>query len=93
MGPGVSSRALEACRMSNEAPADDEVAARVRVAVAGDFQPEHINDFPMRLDQGLIDLVSPFPIYGFDSPFSSTFFKTYLCSCRDRSMPDLRSLR
>jgi hypothetical protein len=24
--------------MSNEAPADDEVAARVRAAVAGDFQ-------------------------------------------------------
>jgi len=38
MGPGVSSRDLEACRMSNEAPADDEVVARVRVAVAGDFQ-------------------------------------------------------
>jgi len=27
MGPGVSSRDLEACRMSNEAPADDDVAA------------------------------------------------------------------
>jgi len=27
MGPGVSSRDLEACWMSNEAPADDEVAA------------------------------------------------------------------
>jgi len=26
MGPGVSSWDLEACRMSNEAPADDEVA-------------------------------------------------------------------
>ena len=37
MGPGVSSRDLEACRMSNEPPADDEVAARVRAAVAGDF--------------------------------------------------------
>jgi len=37
MGPGVSSRDLEACRMSNEAPTDDEVAARVRAAVAGDF--------------------------------------------------------
>jgi len=37
MGPGVSSRDLEACRMSNEAPADDEVAARVRAAIAGDF--------------------------------------------------------
>jgi len=37
MGPGASSRDLEACRMSNEAPLDDEVAARVRAAVAGDF--------------------------------------------------------
>ena len=32
--------------MSNEAPADDEVTARVRAAVAGDFQPERVNDFP-----------------------------------------------
>jgi len=39
MGPGASSRDLEACRMSNEAPADDEVTARVRAAVADDFQP------------------------------------------------------
>jgi hypothetical protein len=37
MGPGVSSRDLEACWMSNEAPTDEEVAARVRAAVAGDF--------------------------------------------------------
>jgi len=37
MGPDVSSRDLEACWMSDEAPADDEVAARVRVAVARDF--------------------------------------------------------
>jgi len=93
MGPGISSRALKACRMSNEVPADDEVAARVRVAVAGDFQPEHVNGFPMRPDQGSIDLVSPFPIYGSDSRFSSIFFKTYLCSCRDRSTLDPRSLR
>ena len=71
MGPGVSSRDLEACRMSNEALADDEVAARVRVAVAGDFQPEHVNGFPMRPDVGSIDLVSSFLTYGFDSEFSS----------------------
>ena len=71
MGPGVSSRDLEACRMSNEAPADDEVAARVRAAVAGDFQPEHVNGFPMRPDVGSIDLVSSFLAYGFDSRFSS----------------------
>ena len=36
MGPGVSSRDLEACRMSNEEPVD-EVTARVRAAVAGHF--------------------------------------------------------
>ena len=93
MGPGVSSRALEACRMSNEAPADDEVAARVRAAVAGDFQPEHVNGFPMRPDQGSIDLVSYFPVYGSDSRFPSTLSKTYFCSCRDRSTLDLQSLR
>ena len=67
MGPGVSSWDLEACRMSNEAPADEGVAAIVRAAVVGDFQPEHVNDFPMRPDQVSIDLVSPFPTYGFDS--------------------------
>jgi hypothetical protein len=37
MGLSISSRDLEACRMSNEAPTDEEVAARVRAAVAGDF--------------------------------------------------------
>ncbi|XP_021319220.1 uncharacterized protein LOC110436446 [Sorghum bicolor] len=51
MGPGVLSQDLEACRMSNEAPKDDEVVARVRAAVAGDFQPEH----------GLIDARSSRP--------------------------------
>jgi len=71
MGPSVSSRDLEACRMSNEAPADDEVAARVRAAVAGDFQLEHVNCFPMRPDVGSIDLVSSFLTYGLDSKFSS----------------------
>jgi len=30
MGPGVSSRDLEVCQMSNEAPADEEVVARAR---------------------------------------------------------------
>ena len=61
MGPGVSSRDLEACQMSTKAPADDKVVARVRAAVAGDFPPEHVNGFPVRPDQGSIDLVSPFP--------------------------------
>jgi len=88
MGPGVSSRILEACRMSNEAPADDEVAARVRATVAGEFKSEHVNGFPMRLHQGSIDLASPFSNYGFHSWFSLTFIKTYLCSCRDRSTLD-----
>ena len=40
MGPGVLSRDLEACQMSNEVPPDKEVAARVRATIAGDFQPE-----------------------------------------------------
>ena len=67
MGPGVSSRDLEACRMSNKAPADDEVVARVRAAVAGDFQSEHVNGFPMRPDEGSINLVSFLSAHGFDS--------------------------
>jgi len=66
MGPGVSSRDLVAWRMSNEAPTDDEVAARVRAAIAGDFQPEHVNGFPMRPDEGSIDLVSSLSAHGFD---------------------------
>ena len=61
MGPSVSSRDLEMCRMSNVAPADDEVAARVRATVVGDFQPEWVNGFPMRPDEGSVDLVSPSP--------------------------------
>ena len=74
MGPGASSWDLEACRMSNKAPADHEVAARVRAAVAGDFQPERVNGFPMRPDAGSIDLVLSFLVYGFDSRFSSIPF-------------------
>ena len=58
MGPGVSSQDLEACQMSNEAPADEEVAARVRAAVAGDFQPEQVNNFLMKPEEGYYDLVS-----------------------------------
>ena len=60
MGPGVSYRDLEACQMSNEALADDVVTARVRAAVAGDFQPERVNGLPMRPDEGSINLVSLF---------------------------------
>ena len=75
MGPGISSRDLEACRMSNEAPADDKVAARVRATVAGDFKPEHVNGFPMRPDKGSIDLVSSSLAYGFDFGISSIFLK------------------
>jgi len=59
MGPGVSSRDLEACRMSNEAPADDVVAARVRAAIAGDFKPA-IFSFPL-FRQGRIDVRSSRP--------------------------------
>ena len=53
--------------MSNEALVDDEVAARVRAAVAGDFQSEHVNGFPMRPDEGSINLVSFLSAHGFDS--------------------------
>ena len=74
MGPGVSSRDLEACRMSNEAPADDEVAARVRAAIAGDFKPEHVNGFPMRPDAGSIDLVCSFLVHSSDYGFLSIPF-------------------
>ena len=74
MGPGVSSRDLEACRMSNEAPPDDEVAARIRAAIAGDFKPKHVNGFPMRPDAGSIDLVRSFLVHGFDSRFLSIPF-------------------
>ena len=70
MGPGVLSHDLEACRMSNKAPAGDEVAARVRAAVAGDFQPEHVNGFPMKRDEGSIVLVSPSYRHRFNSCFS-----------------------
>jgi len=67
MGPDVSSRDLKACRMSNEALADDEAAARVRAAVAGEFKPEHVNGFPMRHDAGSIDMVRSFLVHGSDS--------------------------
>ena len=93
MGPGVSSRDLEACRMSNEAPADDEVAARVRATVAGDFQPKHVNGFPMRPDKGSIDLVSSSLAHGFESRISSTLLEACLHSHRVQSMFGLRGLR
>jgi len=38
---------------------DEEAAARVRAAVAGDFQPEQVNGFPMKPEEGYYDLVSP----------------------------------
>ena len=69
MGLGVLPRDLEACRMSSEAPADDEVVARVRAAVAGDFQVGHVNGFPMRPDEGSVDLVSSLSARGFDPGF------------------------
>jgi hypothetical protein len=77
MGPGVSSRDLEACRMSNEALADDKAAARFRAAIVGNFKPEHVNGFPMRPDEGSIDLVCYFLVHGFDSGFPSIPFLSW----------------
>jgi len=37
----------------------EEVAARVRAAISGDFQPEQVNDFPMKPEEVYYDLVSP----------------------------------
>jgi len=72
MAPGASSQDLEACRMSSEAPANDEVAAWVRAAIVGDFKPEHVNGFPMRPDVGSVDLVSSLLVYSFNSGLLST---------------------
>ena len=91
MGPSISSRDLEACRMSNEALADDEVAARVRAAIAGDFQPKHVNGFPMRPDEGSIDLVSSLLVCGFDSRFPWLPFLSL--SLFSQVSIDVRSLR
>jgi hypothetical protein len=71
MGPCVLSWDLEACRMSNEALPDEEVAARVREAVSGDFQPEHVNSFPMKPGEGYYDLVSPSSHYRLPIVFGS----------------------
>ena len=79
--------------MSNEAPADDEVAARVRATVAGDIQLEHVDGFPMRPDKGLIDLVGSSIARGFDSGFSSILLKTCLHLRRVQSTFDLPSPR
>jgi len=46
MGPRAPSQDLEACRMSNEALPNEEVASKVRAAVSGDFQPELVVDSP-----------------------------------------------
>ena len=82
MGPGVSSWDLEACQMSNEAPANDEVAAQVRAAIAGDFKPEHVNGFPMRPGAGSIDLVCSLLVYRFD--FRISFYPNEVCFCSGR---------
>jgi hypothetical protein len=91
MGPSISSWDLEACRMSNKAPADDEVAARVRAAIAGDIKPEHVNGFPMRPDAGSIDLVCPFLVYSFDSGFP--WLPLLNLSLFSQGPIDVRSLR
>ena len=44
--------------MSNEAPSDEEVTARVMAAVVGDFQPEQMNGFPVKPEEGYYDMVS-----------------------------------
>lgn len=59
MSPHALSRDLEVCQMSNEALPDEEVAARVMAAVSGDFEPDSVNSFPMKPDNGYFDLVSP----------------------------------
>ena len=59
MGPRVLLWDLEACRMSNKVLPDEEVTARVKAAVSGDFQPELVNGFPMKPKKGYYDLVSP----------------------------------
>jgi hypothetical protein len=45
--------------MSNEVPPDEEVATRVRATVTGDFQPEQVNGFPMKPEEGYYNMVSP----------------------------------
>jgi len=77
--------------MSNEAPTDDEVATRIRAAVAGDFQPEHVNSFPMRPDEGSVNLVSSSLAYGFDSGFPSIPFLSL--SLLSQGSIDVRSSR
>jgi len=69
MAPGASTRDLEACRMSSDAPANDEVVAWVRAAIAGDFKSEHVNGIPMRPDAGSIGLVCFLFVRSFDSGF------------------------
>jgi hypothetical protein len=45
--------------MLNEVLLDEEVAARVMVAILSDFHLKHVNSFPMKPDKGYFDLVSP----------------------------------
>jgi hypothetical protein len=59
MGPCTLSWDLKACRMSNKALPDEEVATRVSIAISSDFQPELVNSFRMKPDEGYFDLVSP----------------------------------
>ena len=100
MGSGVSSQDLKACRMSNMLPSNEEVAARVSAAVAGGFQPEHVNSLPMRPEEGCLDMVISFRyhysilVVGRVALFldPSGFSETYVCSDRRRSTPGPRSL-
>jgi len=69
MGPRAPDQDLKACRMSNEALPDEEVATRVRAAILGDFQPESVNSFPMKPNKGYFHLVSPSSYSLFDPCF------------------------
>ena len=77
MGPLIPSRDLEACRMSNEVLPDEEVAARVRVAVFVDFQLEHVNGFLMKPKKGYYDLVSPLS-HCYLPPFFDSIFLRFV---------------
>ena len=59
MGLHALSQVLKACRMSNKALPNKEVATSVRAVVSGDFKPELMNSFPMKPDEDYLDMVIP----------------------------------
>jgi len=92
MGPHVPSQDLEACRMSNEALPDEEVAARVKAAVFVDFQLEHVNGFPMKPKKGYYGLVSPLSHCCLPLVFGFNFPEICVCFARGRLTPGPQSL-